>query len=263
MAGWHCCSFPPLWCATALPCLLCLSVRVCVFVTLSIHMSVRSILLWLPLLPLTCHPCSMTACRRWPGMVWDMEYPWAKLDCKTLPASSTLGMTPSPSPPTSTHPFVHLGHSEPNHHQQITGGCAWFSSFVKVESRSDRFCMLMAKWSTPAVFHQCCCEAFNPLQSPVYHPSFNLFGLSASSTVSSSMILNATSPSSSQSWLLAWASPSVIQTPSTVLCTCCVTPALLCSLFYYFVFFCSSSKLFLKMSNCTCEGNSCLKWIKT
>lgn len=41
------------------------------------------ILLWLPLLPLTCHPCSMTACRRWPGMVWNMEYPWAKLDCKT------------------------------------------------------------------------------------------------------------------------------------------------------------------------------------
>lgn len=41
-----------------------------------------SVLLWLTLLPLTCHPCFMTACRRWPGMVWDMEYPWAKLDCK-------------------------------------------------------------------------------------------------------------------------------------------------------------------------------------
>ncbi|KAM3595477.1 uncharacterized protein V6R79_024062 [Siganus canaliculatus] len=29
------------------------------------------------------YPISGTACRRWPGMVWDMEYPWAKLDCKT------------------------------------------------------------------------------------------------------------------------------------------------------------------------------------
>ncbi|GLD71608.1 ral GTPase-activating protein subunit alpha-2 isoform X1 [Lates japonicus] len=27
------------------------------------------------------YPMSGTACRRWPGMVWDMEYPWAKLDC--------------------------------------------------------------------------------------------------------------------------------------------------------------------------------------
>ncbi|XP_029981960.1 ral GTPase-activating protein subunit alpha-2 isoform X2 [Sphaeramia orbicularis] len=26
------------------------------------------------------YPISGTACRRWPGMVWDMEYPWAKLD---------------------------------------------------------------------------------------------------------------------------------------------------------------------------------------
>ncbi|XP_047466443.1 ral GTPase-activating protein subunit alpha-2 isoform X5 [Mugil cephalus] len=26
------------------------------------------------------YPMSGTACRRWPGMVWDMEYPWAKLD---------------------------------------------------------------------------------------------------------------------------------------------------------------------------------------
>ncbi|XP_024153195.1 ral GTPase-activating protein subunit alpha-2 isoform X3 [Oryzias melastigma] len=28
------------------------------------------------------YPVSGTACRRWPGMVWDMEYPWAKLDYK-------------------------------------------------------------------------------------------------------------------------------------------------------------------------------------
>ncbi|XP_074547463.1 ral GTPase-activating protein subunit alpha-2 isoform X2 [Halichoeres trimaculatus] len=26
------------------------------------------------------YPVSGAACRRWPGMVWDMEYPWAKLD---------------------------------------------------------------------------------------------------------------------------------------------------------------------------------------
>ncbi|XP_050933983.1 ral GTPase-activating protein subunit alpha-2 isoform X2 [Lates calcarifer] len=52
------------------------------------------------------YPMSGTACRRWPGMVWDMEYPWAKLDCKTLPASSTLGMMPSHSPSTSIHSFI-------------------------------------------------------------------------------------------------------------------------------------------------------------
>ncbi|XP_028251013.1 ral GTPase-activating protein subunit alpha-2 isoform X2 [Parambassis ranga] len=51
------------------------------------------------------YPMSGTACRRWPGMVWDMEYPWAKLDCKTLPAFSTLGMTPSHDP-TNIHPFI-------------------------------------------------------------------------------------------------------------------------------------------------------------
>ncbi|XP_041809088.1 ral GTPase-activating protein subunit alpha-2 isoform X4 [Chelmon rostratus] len=66
------------------------------------------------------YPMSGTACRRWPGMVWDMEYPWAKLDCKTLPASSTLGMTPSP---TNIHHFIHLGHCGPRHHR-ITVGCA-------------------------------------------------------------------------------------------------------------------------------------------
>lgn len=72
-----------------------LCVCVCLFIHKFVYPSVCSpILLCLSLLPLTCHSCSMTACRRWPGMVWDMEYPWAKLDCKTLPASSILGMTP-------------------------------------------------------------------------------------------------------------------------------------------------------------------------
>ncbi|MED6283105.1 hypothetical protein CHARACLAT_005305 [Characodon lateralis] len=33
--------------------------------------------------PSHAYSASGTACRRWPGMVWDMEYPWAKLDCKT------------------------------------------------------------------------------------------------------------------------------------------------------------------------------------
>ncbi|XP_049918671.1 ral GTPase-activating protein subunit alpha-2 isoform X7 [Epinephelus moara] len=56
------------------------------------------------------YPMSGTACRRWPGMVWDMEYPWAKLDCKTLPASSTLGMTPT----TNIHLFINLGSVNPN-----------------------------------------------------------------------------------------------------------------------------------------------------
>nr|XP_046269818.1 ral GTPase-activating protein subunit alpha-2 isoform X3 [Scatophagus argus] len=52
------------------------------------------------------YPMSGTACRRWPGMVWDTEYPWAKLDCKILAASSTFGMTPFPSPPTSIRSFI-------------------------------------------------------------------------------------------------------------------------------------------------------------
>ncbi|XP_053700335.1 ral GTPase-activating protein subunit alpha-2 isoform X3 [Synchiropus splendidus] len=33
--------------------------------------------------PSPSYPISGTACRRWPGMVWDLEYPWAKMDCKT------------------------------------------------------------------------------------------------------------------------------------------------------------------------------------
>ncbi|XP_054652859.1 ral GTPase-activating protein subunit alpha-2 isoform X4 [Dunckerocampus dactyliophorus] len=39
------------------------------------------------------YPTSGTACRRWPGMVWDMEYPWAKLDFIDLhtPPSPHLG----------------------------------------------------------------------------------------------------------------------------------------------------------------------------
>ncbi|XP_078031113.1 ral GTPase-activating protein subunit alpha-2 isoform X6 [Epinephelus lanceolatus] len=56
------------------------------------------------------YPMSGTACRRWPGMVWDMEYPWAKLDCKTLPASSTLGMMPT----TNIHLFINLGSVNPS-----------------------------------------------------------------------------------------------------------------------------------------------------
>lgn len=60
---------------------------------------------------LTCHPrpppppAPVTACRRWPGMVWDVEYPWAKLDCKTpLPASTTLKTHDPPNhPPTLPH----------------------------------------------------------------------------------------------------------------------------------------------------------------
>uniref|UniRef100_UPI003AAA80E6 ral GTPase-activating protein subunit alpha-2 isoform X1 n=1 Tax=Centroberyx gerrardi TaxID=166262 RepID=UPI003AAA80E6 len=35
------------------------------------------------------YPMSGTACRRWPGMVWDMEYPWAKLDCSFTGSTST------------------------------------------------------------------------------------------------------------------------------------------------------------------------------
>ncbi|XP_059375407.1 ral GTPase-activating protein subunit alpha-2-like isoform X6 [Carassius carassius] len=40
-------------------------------------------------------PMGGAAGRRWPGMVWDMDYFWAKLDCKTfLPASSTRHVAP-------------------------------------------------------------------------------------------------------------------------------------------------------------------------
>lgn len=94
MAGWHCSSLSPLWNAPPL------SRAFCLFECAAKRefVSVRPSLLWLPLVPLTCHPCSMTACRRWPGMVWSTEYPWAKLDCKTLPAYSTLSMTPGPQP---------------------------------------------------------------------------------------------------------------------------------------------------------------------
>lgn len=103
MSGCHSCSSAACCCPPMSP--VCESVCACASICESVHPcsgSVHSILLWLPLVPLTCHPCSMTACRRWPGMVWDMEYPWAKLDCKILPASSTLGMMP-----TNIHPFIH------------------------------------------------------------------------------------------------------------------------------------------------------------
>ncbi|XP_077945941.1 ral GTPase-activating protein subunit alpha-2 isoform X7 [Gasterosteus aculeatus] len=69
------------------------------------------------------YPMSGTACRRWPGMVWDTEYPWAKLDCKTLPASSTLGMTPSPRPPPSIHPSIPFSLCESRHHRQTGPFC--------------------------------------------------------------------------------------------------------------------------------------------
>ncbi|XP_035811598.2 ral GTPase-activating protein subunit alpha-2 isoform X5 [Amphiprion ocellaris] len=35
------------------------------------------------------YPISGTVCRRWPGMVWDMEYPWAKLDWSFTGSAST------------------------------------------------------------------------------------------------------------------------------------------------------------------------------
>nr|XP_057945871.1 ral GTPase-activating protein subunit alpha-2 isoform X3 [Doryrhamphus excisus] len=35
------------------------------------------------------YPTSGTACRRWPGMVWDMEYPWAKMDCSLSSSTNT------------------------------------------------------------------------------------------------------------------------------------------------------------------------------
>ncbi|KAG7510627.1 ral GTPase-activating subunit alpha-2 isoform X4 [Solea senegalensis] len=35
------------------------------------------------------YPMSGTACRRWPGMVWDLENPWAKLDCSFTGSTST------------------------------------------------------------------------------------------------------------------------------------------------------------------------------
>ncbi|XP_040916104.1 ral GTPase-activating protein subunit alpha-2 isoform X4 [Toxotes jaculatrix] len=44
------------------------------------------------------YPMSGTACRRWPGMVWDMEYPWAKLDLSSTASSSTILNATSLSP---------------------------------------------------------------------------------------------------------------------------------------------------------------------
>uniref|UniRef100_A0A8D3C7Z3 Ral GTPase activating protein catalytic subunit alpha 2 n=1 Tax=Scophthalmus maximus TaxID=52904 RepID=A0A8D3C7Z3_SCOMX len=41
------------------------------------------------------YPMSGTACRRWPGMVWDMEYPWAKLDCSFTGSTSTEASAPA------------------------------------------------------------------------------------------------------------------------------------------------------------------------
>ncbi|XP_047466440.1 ral GTPase-activating protein subunit alpha-2 isoform X2 [Mugil cephalus] len=44
------------------------------------------------------YPMSGTACRRWPGMVWDMEYPWAKLDWSFTGSTSTeAGNTATPT----------------------------------------------------------------------------------------------------------------------------------------------------------------------
>ncbi|KAK5886025.1 hypothetical protein CesoFtcFv8_017104 [Champsocephalus esox] len=46
------------------------------------------------------YPMSGTACRRWPGMVWDMEYPWAKLDCSfTGSVSTESGSNAGPTDP--------------------------------------------------------------------------------------------------------------------------------------------------------------------
>ncbi|KAM9340852.1 ral GTPase-activating protein subunit alpha-2 [Symphorus nematophorus] len=39
------------------------------------------------------YPISGTVCRRWPGMVWDMEYPWAKLDCSFTGSTTDAGNT--------------------------------------------------------------------------------------------------------------------------------------------------------------------------
>ncbi len=39
----------------------------------------------------------MTAGRRWPGMLWDVDYLWAKLDCKIFCLLPPLGMWPHTS----------------------------------------------------------------------------------------------------------------------------------------------------------------------
>ncbi|XP_057714627.1 ral GTPase-activating protein subunit alpha-2 isoform X3 [Corythoichthys intestinalis] len=50
---------------------------------------------------------SGTACRRWPGMVWDMEYPWAKLDCSLSSSTNTeVSTTPSTDPVDQVSPTM-------------------------------------------------------------------------------------------------------------------------------------------------------------
>ncbi|XP_061897833.1 ral GTPase-activating protein subunit alpha-2 isoform X7 [Entelurus aequoreus] len=53
---------------------------------------------------------SGTACRRWPGMVWDMEYPWAKLDCSL---SSSTNTEVSATTASSTDPVDQVSPSMP------------------------------------------------------------------------------------------------------------------------------------------------------
>ncbi|XP_061650252.1 ral GTPase-activating protein subunit alpha-2 isoform X6 [Phyllopteryx taeniolatus] len=59
------------------------------------------------------YPTSGTACRRWPGMVWDMEYPWAKMDCSLSSSTNTEVSAYSSAAATSTDPVDQVSPTMP------------------------------------------------------------------------------------------------------------------------------------------------------
>ncbi|XP_061551381.1 ral GTPase-activating protein subunit alpha-2 isoform X9 [Phycodurus eques] len=63
--------------------------------------------------PSSGYPTSGTACRRWPGMVWDMEYPWAKMDCSLSSSTNTEVSAYSSAAATSTDPVDQVSPTMP------------------------------------------------------------------------------------------------------------------------------------------------------
>ena len=118
----------------------------------------------------------------------------------------------------------------------------------------------MAKWSAPAVFRSVAVRHLT-LGPPL--PITHLLTFSASQPHLPCLDCNPHPAMSVQSVVAsAWAHPSVTQTPSTVLCPYCVTPALLAQLWLFCSFLFILKTFFFKMSNHTREGGTPLQWIK-